>query len=111
MNVAIKLLVLSVFAVAYIDAYGADWQSQGKVTRIEPTYSDHLNIKIDAAAGACAAGGWLFFYGYGATAQEKKDSVKAVYAGLLASMYAEKSIVVYGVNQGCVVETIHLLNN
>lgn len=104
--------VCSLLALGTISAssYGADWEAQGRITRIEPTYSDHLNIRIDVAAGTCTAGAWLFFFGAGTTAQEKRDSVKAVYAGLLASMYSGKSIVLSGINQGCVVEQVHLLD-
>lgn len=87
------------------------FEATGKITRIEPTFSDHLNIMLDVNAGSCLAGSWLFFYGAGTTDQEKKDSVKMVYSGLLASMYSSKSVVFYGVDQGCVVNQVHLLPN
>lgn len=76
--------------------YAHDWEAKGKLIWIEPTYSDRLNIRIDLAAGNCPANSWLFFYGYGSTSQEKKESVRSVYAGLLASMYAGKNIVCMG---------------
>jgi hypothetical protein len=92
-------------------ADAGDWIVQAKVTRLEPTFADHLNLRIDVNAGACPAGGWLFFYGAGATTEDKRASVKAVYAGLLASLHTGATIEVSGSNQGCVVEQVHLLNN
>ena len=86
------------------------WEAQGRVTRLEPTFADHLNIRLDVAAGACPAGSWLSFHGHGSTAQEQKESIKAVYAGLLASLYAGKHVVLYGTDQGCVVQQVHLLD-
>lgn len=83
------LLALSCLAS---NAYCADWVVTGRLTKLEPTYSDHLNVQIDTGTGTCSAGAWLFFVGAGATAQEKKESVKAVYAGLLASMYQGKPV-------------------
>jgi hypothetical protein len=94
-----------------ISANAGDWIVQGRVTRLEPTFADHLNLRIDVNAGTCAAGGWLFFYGAGSTAADKQASVKAVYAGLLAALYAGGTIEVSGLNQGCVVEQVHLLGN
>jgi hypothetical protein len=102
-----------VFLVLFFSArnsYSGDWGVEGKVARLEPTFSDHLNLRIDVTAGTCPAGSWLFFYGAGSTSQEKKESVKAVYSGLLASMYAKKSVAFYGLNQGCVIEQVHLLD-
>ncbi len=61
-------------------------------------------------AGALPVGG-CFFYGAGSTTEDKRASVKAVYAGLLASLHSGTIIEVAGFNQGCVIEQVHLLNH
>jgi hypothetical protein len=104
-------LALPVAALLISFTAGAgDWIVQGRVTRLEPTFADHLNLRIDVNAGTCPSGGWLFFYGAGSTTEDKRASVKAVYAGLLASLQAGTTIEVSGFNQGCVIEQVHLLN-
>lgn len=92
-----------------VTSHATDWSVEGRVTRLEPTFADRLNIRIDSNAGTCPAGGWLFFYGAGSTTQDKRDSVKAVYAGLLAAMHSGQPVVVIGLNDGCVIEQVHLL--
>lgn len=104
-----KIALLSCFLSTSVFAY--DWEVTGKIVRIEPTYADHLNIRIDKDAGACSKNAWIFFYGHGASSEEKKESVKAVYSGLLASMYSGKNVVFYGANSGCLVSQVHLLPN
>ena len=104
-----KIVLMVLLLVNSSLAYG--WEVTGKLTRLEPTFSDHLNIRIDTNAGNCLAGSWLFFYGAGATDQEKKESVRSVYSGLLASMYSSKNVVLYGEDQGCLIQQVHLLPN
>jgi len=87
------------------------WEVTSKVTRIEPTFSDHLNIMIETSKNPCATGPWLFFRGAGATEQSKENSVKAVYSGLLASMYSNKNVILYGVEGSCDIDQVHLLPN
>jgi hypothetical protein len=107
----VSLIAVAVLLTVSVSANAGDWIVQGKVSRLEPTFADHLNLRLDVNAGLCPAGGWLFFYGAGSTTEDKRASVKAVYAGLLASLYAGTTIEVSGLNQGCVIEQVHLLNN
>ncbi len=51
-----------------------------------------------------------FFYGNGPTAQDKQDSRKGLYAGILAALSTGKPVEVYGNNQGCVVEATHFID-
>jgi hypothetical protein len=104
-----KLIVAGGAILMASMASAEDWSIQGTLTRLEPTFHDRLHLRIDANAGSCGAGTWLFFYGAGTTAAEKQASLKAVYAGLLASLYAGTTIEISGVNQGCVIERVHLL--
>ena len=98
------LLFLSGSAFAY------DWDVVGKVTRLEPSFvPDHLNIRIDTAAGSCPAGIWIFYGGNGSTEQDRKDSVKAAYAALLSSLLTGTSVEFYGFNTNCTVGQMHVL--
>jgi len=106
-----SILFLSVALLISFSANASDWIVQGRLTRLEPTFADRLNLRIDVSAGMCPAAGWLFFYGAGSTPEERRASVKAVYAGLLASLHAGTPIEMTGINNGCVVEQVHLLNN
>lgn len=109
---AVKLALPAAAALMMsFTANAGDWIVQGRVTRLEPTFADHLNLRIDVNAGTCSATGWLFFYGAGSTQEDRRASVKAVYAGLLASLHMGRTIEISGFNQGCVIEQVHLLNN
>ncbi|BEV12113.1 hypothetical protein ATDW_26090 [Asticcacaulis sp. DW145] len=88
-----------VFAVAALFAQSAPAYAvsqsvnNARITLVEPTYMpSFVAFKIDKAAGACAAGQFLKWYGSGADPSEKRDNVLAIYSAVLTAMAGGRAI-------------------
>ena len=101
-------LVLSVLpSMAFADS----WDVVAHVTELEPSAVPNvIYFAIDQSAGSCAAGPWLVFAG-NPTSNNLPESVKAVYAGLLAAQLSGLSVEVSGTSTGCMVSSVHFLNH
>lgn len=53
----------------------------------------------------------LVWYGKGSTDSDKKENVKAALATLLTAVSGNKTVRLYGYNNGCTVEFMHLFND
>jgi len=101
-------LALSVAVVSPVVAY--DWSEVVRVTVLEVSYlPDRVVFKVDADAGTCAAGAWLYWYPRGTTEGEKVANSQAVLAGLMSAQARNAQIRIHGVNNGCVVQYLHVL--
>lgn len=86
-----------------------DWSVIGRVTNIEPSYMPGwINFQLDTSVGACAAGTWLAWNAVGADQAAKIANANAVYATLLSAKLSSRTITAFGVNNGCVVDHLHL---
>ena len=110
--VATVLLVLSLSILA--SAY--DWTvTSAHVTVIQaPVVGPFTNFDfiIDQPAGPCAAGSWIFFNGSGPDSASIQESVKMVYATLLAAQLSGHTVTLYGFNPDssgfCHVQYVHI---
>ncbi len=97
-------------AVAPNMALANDWSIETRVQVIETTYMPgRVVFTVDSNAGSCAAGAWLVFFARGATEAERIASTQAMLAGLMTARAANRPVRLYGFNDGCVVNYIHLL--
>ncbi|QNM94834.1 hypothetical protein [Chitinimonas koreensis] len=86
-----------------------DWNVAGRVKVVEGTYvPDSVTFNIDVAAGNCPAGGWLTWSSPSSDPSTRRDNVKAVYALLLTAKATGGTVTLFGSNNGCKVEFIHL---
>lgn len=80
-----------------------DWVSISKVTILEASYMPvDAVFQLESAGGNCE-GKLLHYKGRGSNLEE---NVKIVYSSLLAAMYSQKDVRVYGMND-CTVQFIH----
>lgn len=60
--VSIVACIVSFLAVSF--SAQAAWDVTAKVITIEPSYMpDMVLFKLDATAGTCTAGSWIYYYG------------------------------------------------
>lgn len=67
-----------------------------------------VSFKIDKAIGSCAAGAWMRWVPQGLTEATKIANANAVYSTLMSAFIAAKNVRVYGVNDRCTIEFIHM---
>jgi hypothetical protein len=111
-----KLFSLVLFVTALLSTPGItdprfDWSTEGAhVIVVEGTYiPDHNFFKIDADAGSqCPAGTWLKWPGQGPDTLAQQKNVEAVYSMLLAAKLSNSRVNVFGRDQDCTVNFIHL---
>lgn len=102
--------LIAFLAATAVPASANDWTVEARVEVIEPTYMpDRVVLTIDAAAGACATGAWLSFYARGTTEAERVASTQAMLAGLLTAKASNRSVRLFGSNNGCIINFVHLL--
>ena len=86
-----------------------DWGIAAKVTTVEASHMpNEVLFRIDAAAGACAAGTYMHWSIQGADAATKAQNAQAVYALLLTAKATGQSITMYGDNATCSAYFIYL---
>lgn len=102
--------VVAVAAAMTMPASAAQQSVNGaRVTLIEPTYMPgFIAFKIDKAAGACAAGTYLKWYGLGADAEDRRNNVRAIHAELLTALAGNRPINL-GVNDADCTVTVFML--
>lgn len=118
----VLLLALVVFtSSSYSNAF--TWQYISTIKSIEPTYLPnsirfHVNSggEYSYPAGGselnpCSGQGLRYDGGSYATGKEFEiENIKLVYSGLLAAMFAQKKVVLYG-NDDCNIRYIHIKND
>lgn len=88
----------------------AEWDAVAKVITIEPSYMpDQVLFKLDAVAGTCPAGNWMYYTGTAYTSSDATRNVQAIYAGLLYALGTGERIEVHG-NVNCIATNIHPTN-
>lgn len=86
-----------------------DWSVSGKVTVREPTYMlGWISFQIDTSVSSCPAGTWLTWNAQGADQASRIANVQAAYVTSLTAKASGRSVTLFGVNSGCVIEHIHL---
>ncbi len=89
-----------------------DWVVDAKLLVVEPTYMPNsITVMIDGGAGSCPKGTVLTWNGQGATDSDRKDNVKAVLATLLTAISSNKTVRLFGYNNGCQLRLMNILNN
>jgi len=68
-----------------------------------------LNFQIDAAAGSCTSGSWLFWNIKGSNDTQKNINIQGIFSMLMTAQTAGKQIWIAGNNAGCTVDFIWIL--
>jgi hypothetical protein len=86
-----------------------DWNIKANVSVIEPTYMPAtVAFKITETGGSCAAGTCLTWKGKGDTEQQQYENSKSVLGVLTAALVSGNIVYVFGNNDDCSVDYIHL---
>ncbi|MBB5986636.1 hypothetical protein [Sphingobium lignivorans] len=87
-----------------------DWSIETYVTTIEGSYMpSELPFMVSNAGGSCAVGQWLRWEIRGSDTASRNINIQSVMAGLMAARAANRKVRLFGRNNGCVIEHIHLL--
>ncbi|WP_140986927.1 hypothetical protein [Asticcacaulis tiandongensis] len=82
---------------------------QAHVTVIESSYMPSLvAFMIDQAAGSCAAGSFLKWYGVGLEAADRRENAQAVYASLLTALAGNRTINLVVQDTDCTVTVMQI---
>lgn len=103
------LAVSTVFSASPAQSF--DWGGVvGHVTAVETTYMPgKVTFMIDADAGNCPAGSWLTWNAVGDTEIGRIANTQAALTSLTSALYSGNRVRIYGLNQGCTVQFLHLL--
>ncbi len=93
-----------------------DWSVEAKLQLVENTYMpNRVTFVIKDAKNVMGPfscnGKFLSWYGKGSTDSDKKENAKAALATLLTAVSGNKTVRLYGYNNGCTVEFMHLFND
>lgn len=109
MKAITRWLAPLLLALSALPSLSWEWNVAGRVKVVEGTYvPDSVTFSIDAAAGNCPAGTWLTWTPASSDPATRRDNVKAVYALLLTAKPTGGTVTIFGSNNGCKVEFIHL---
>jgi len=87
-----------------------DWYVDAKITVVEPDYiPNSIAFQVDQNAGACDAGQFLNYYAQGSVAADKSSNVNAVLSSLITALSTQRTVRIYGNNNGCAVTNIWML--
>lgn len=104
------ILLYMVSFIAFPFPVYAEWDATAKVITIEPSYMpDQILFKLDAAAGTCPAGNWMYYTGITYNPSDATKNVQAAYIGLLYALGSGKRVEVHG-NVNCTATNIHPTN-
>lgn len=102
-----QLVMIATLGLFSAGASAYTWQQLATtVTMVEATYSPAIvAFKVANTPSACSTG-YMVWSPRGATATEKTDNAKAVFASLLVAKSSGNTINIFGT--GCDVEFIHV---
>ncbi|MBF0433515.1 MAG: hypothetical protein HQK83_19715 [Fibrobacteria bacterium] len=109
-----KIMTLLAYLVLYTSSYSYDWGDiSAYITVIEPTYMPgKITFQVDEQMSeSCPEGSWLTWQGKGATAEDRADNAKSIMQVLLSAHTTHTQIRLFGNNNGCTIDFIHLLTN
>ena len=102
-------IVIVFVATTATNSFAYDWQVDTTIRLVQPTYMPNIvSFQVNDSAGACSQGAWLRWEARGDTEAEKHANSNAVYSTLLAAFMAKKTVRIYGVNENCRVDFLHL---
>jgi hypothetical protein len=123
MDEIMKYTLLILVSLISINGHSASytWHYKSTVYNVEPTYlpdsikfrvsSDGAYTKIDGGATEFVCQGAVLTYDGGQHAKGKSieaENIKLIYSGLIAAMYSQKPVALYGTDD-CKIKYIHLL--
>jgi len=86
-----------------------EWQVVSKVTLVQPGYMpNEVSFQLSGSAGSCPAGTWMRWVPTGTTEAQKIANANAVYSTLMTALVTGKDVRIYGVNDRCTVEFLHM---
>lgn len=102
-------LALSTASAGASQAY--DWSVTAQVAVVEGSYLPNLvYFTINQAAGNCAAGSWLSWIPSATDIPSKAASAGGVLSILMTAQATSQNITIFGFNNGCSLQFIHLGN-
>lgn len=109
MKILNKSILLVLFLCFSVNSYAFEWSVEAKVTLVQPTYMpNEASFQIDTSIGACPAGTWMRWPAKGSTEASKISNANSVYSTLMTAFVSGKTVRVYGVNDRCTIEFIHM---
>lgn len=105
-------VVSSILAFVASPAQAYDWTTEAFITLVEPTYMPkNIVLQIDRTVGGCGVGTWYTWSGTGNNDAERWDNNRSVLAAMLTAQMSRTRVRIYGSNNGCKIEYIHILQN
>lgn len=106
----IKALACAASLLMGDNALASDWSVEANVATLETTYIPaQLQFQITIAAGSCNAGDWLHWNIRGSDEAAQIANVQAVLATLMTAKATGGKVRLYGNNNGCTIDFIHLI--
>lgn len=97
-------------ALVSTPAFAYDWQIEGHVTFVEPTYiPGTINFALDVGATGCAAGSYLHWNPRGSTEAAQIANDQAILSTLMTAYTSGKKVRVFGNAADCTINFIHMI--